>query len=107
MNLCPICDHELVGSFCPVCKAMRNNPLILPEGVYLNKAHSAPDVQCEFHAGDRKSTLLNRRHPVNEKECSYHNPGDTGHELKPDLKRMMQSMKTGKSRTLFDRLFGR
>ena len=61
MKLCPICDHELVGNFCPVCRAMRPNPLILPEGIYLNK----------------------------------------------DLKSMMRSMKTGKSRTIFDKLFGR
>ena len=33
MKLCPICDHELVGNFCPVCRAMRPNPLILPEGI--------------------------------------------------------------------------
>ena len=112
MKLCPICDHELVGSFCPLCKAVRKHPLILPEGVYLNKAHSSPDVQCEFHAGDRKSTLLNRRHPRDEQECSYHHPEGAGREepeaLKPvDLKSLMRSMKTGKSRTMFDRLFGR
>ena len=112
MYLCPICDHELIGSFCPVCKAMRKNPLILPDGIYLNKAHSAPDVQCEFHAGDRKSTLLNRRHPRDEKECSYHNPDGASHteseELQPmDLRGIMRSMKTGKSRNLFDRLLGR
>ena len=106
MKLCPICDHELAGSFCPVCRAVRKNPIVIPDGIYLNKAHSSPDVQCEFHAGDRKTTLLNRRHPKDEKECSYHKPDLEGSGEK-NLGQFMRSMKTGKSRTLFDRLFGR
>lgn len=76
MKLCPICDHELIGNFCPVCKRPVTKPLIISDGIYLNKSHSLPDVNCEFHDGDRKLTLLNRRHPADEPSCSYHYPSD-------------------------------
>ena len=97
MKLCRICDHELgPGGLCPVCRRFCRNPLILPEGVYLNKAHSAPDVNCEFHKGDRKETILNRRHPENERDCSYHNPAPSP----GGLRRVMNHAKTGKSRDM-------
>lgn len=77
MKICPICDTELgAGNFCPVCKRIRPAPVVLPDGVYLNKAHSSPDVNCEFHGHDRAFTFLNRRHPEGEKDCSYHNDPD-------------------------------
>ncbi len=104
MKLCPICDHELVGMFCPVCRKICREPLIIPDGIYLNKAHTAPDISCEFHEHDRKSTLLNRRHPENETECSYHNP-DGYDDSMEGLQTLMDRMKTGKSRGIFKGLF--
>lgn len=72
MKICPICEHELIGSFCPVCRRVVKDPWYLSDGIYLNKSHYANEVQCEFHDGDRKITLLNQLHPADEKECSYH-----------------------------------
>lgn len=75
MKLCPICDHELTaGSYCPVCRKLVTNPLVLSDDVYLNKSHYGFDGLCEFLPGDRRVTYLNRSHPKNEKECSYHHP---------------------------------
>ena len=97
VKLCRICDHELLaGAFCPVCRRVCRDPLILPDGVFLNKAHSAPDVTCEFHSGDRIETLLNRRHPKDEQNCSYHNP--EGNDRKRTARDAMRHAKTGKSR---------
>lgn len=76
IKICPVCEHELIGSFCPVCRAVVKNPWFLSDGVYLNRSHYATEVNCEFHDGDRKTTFLNRRHPSGEKECSYHFPFD-------------------------------
>ncbi len=99
MKICPICDTELgAGNFCPVCKRIRSSPVYLPEGVYLNKAHSAPDVNCEFHGNDRAFTFLNRRHPEGEENCSYHNdPESSGHGKDGTFRKPhMADLKTGK-----------
>ena len=74
MNLCPICDRKLVGNICPSCKKIIRNPLVIPDGIRLNESHYGNDDMCEFHANDRHIPFMNRRHPEQEPECSYHDP---------------------------------
>jgi hypothetical protein len=75
MKLCPICDHELtVANYCTLCRRFVTDPLILSDGIYLNKSHFGNDGLCEFHQDDRKTTIMNGSHPKNERECSYHKP---------------------------------
>ena len=74
MNLCPICDKKLVGNICPSCKKIIRNPLVIPDGIRLNESHYGNDDMCEFHANDRHIPFMNRRHPEQEPECSYHDP---------------------------------
>ena len=74
MNLCPICDKKLVGNICPSCKKIIRNPLVIPDGIRLNESHYGNDDMCEFHANDRHILFMNRRHPEQEPECSYHDP---------------------------------
>ena len=74
MSLCPICDRKLVGNICPSCKKIIRNPLVIPDGIRLNESHYGNDDMCEFHANDRHIPFMNRRHPEQEPECSYHDP---------------------------------
>lgn len=82
MNLCPICDRKLVGSFCPSCRKLVRNPVVIPDGIRLNESHYGNDDMCEFHANDRHIPFLNRRHPEQEEDCSYHN--ENFHEKLPE-----------------------
>ena len=108
--MCPVCDHELLGAFCPVCKAVRNDGWTLPEGVYLNKSHSGQELNCDFHDHDRKTVIMNESHPEGEKECSYHNPehydelgGDLEGIFTKEFRRLRSAAKTGKSGAFFRR----
>lgn len=74
MNLCPICDKKLTGNFCPSCKKLIRNPLVIPDGIRLNESHYGNDDMCEFHVNDRHIPFINQRHPKDEPECSYHDP---------------------------------
>ncbi len=91
MKLCPICDKKLTGNFCPSCKKLVRNPLVIPDGIRLNETHYGNDDMCEFHAGDRSFTFLNRRHPENEENCSYH-------EKAPAPKKQEQTFASGSAK---------
>ncbi len=60
MNICPICEHPLVGNVCVTCKKVIKNPWRISDGVYINRSHSLPDDFCEYHMHGRVSTLLNQ-----------------------------------------------
>lgn len=47
-KLCPICDTQINGTFCKVCKKFVT-PVYFKEDIHLNTRHEADDIDCDYH----------------------------------------------------------
>lgn len=49
MNICPICDKKIVGTWCKSCHRFVT-PWHLNDGIHINESHSAKhDEDCDYH----------------------------------------------------------